>query len=101
MTNFTSVTAFLNSTVKRFLLLFCIGLIVRMGFNIANGWYLFSSSKEPQKIAHEIVRGNGFSNPFLLPTGPTAHLPLASPAYCRESIKCLERASPAYLSPTL
>ena len=74
MSSRAAVTAFSNSTVKRFLLLFCIGLIVRLGFNIANGWYLFSSSKEPHKIAQAIVRGNGFSNPFLLPTGPTAHL---------------------------
>ena len=69
-----AVTAFSNSTVKRFLLLFCIGLSVRLGFNIANGWYLFTSRNEPQEIAEALVRGNGFSNPFLLPTGPTAHL---------------------------
>jgi len=74
MSSLPSVTTLLNSTVKRFLLLFCIGFIVRLGFNIANGWYLFSFDNEPQKIAHEIVRGNGFSNPFFLPTGPTAHL---------------------------
>jgi hypothetical protein len=74
MSSLAAVRAFSHSTVKRFVLLFCIGLIVRMGFNIAHGWYLFTFSNEPQKIADAIVRGNGFSNPFLLPTGPTAHL---------------------------
>lgn len=75
-----SVTTFLNSTFKRFLLLFWIGLIVRLGFNITNGWYLATFNNEPQKIAHAIVSGNGFSNPFLLPTGPTAHLAPGFPA---------------------
>jgi hypothetical protein len=74
MNSFASVKALLNSPAKRFLLLFCIGLTVRLGFSITNGWYLFSFNNEPQKIAHHIVIGNGFSNPFLLPTGPTAHL---------------------------
>ena len=74
MSSLTAVVFLSRYPVKRFVLLFCIGLIVRLGFNITNGWYLFSSSKEPQKIAHEIVGGNGFSSPFFLPTGPTAHL---------------------------
>jgi hypothetical protein len=74
MSSFTAVRPFSRCSVKRFVLIFCIGLIVRLGFNITHGWYLFSSGKEPQKIAQEIVRGNGFSSPFLLPTGPTAHL---------------------------
>jgi len=69
-----SVSDFANSPFKRFLLLFCIGLAVRMGYNTANGLYLFTFPNEPQNIAHAIVRGEGFSNPFILPTGPSAHL---------------------------
>lgn len=69
------ITAFVQSPVKQCIFLFCLGFIVRLGFNIANDAYLISTNIETHHIARAIVRGDGFSNPFgALPTGPSAHL---------------------------
>jgi len=75
-----SSLASLKFSTKRLLFLFLVGLVARLGMDIANSWYLFTFNNEPQKVAEQLLSGNGFSNPFLLPTGPTAHLAPGFPA---------------------
>jgi hypothetical protein len=53
--------------------LFVLALVSRLGVALALRLYRTQLRVEVHKIALSLAKGRGFSDPYLIPTGPTAH----------------------------
>ncbi len=53
--------------------LFVLALLSRLGVALALGLHRTQLRAEVHKIALSLAKGRGFSDPYLIPTGPTAH----------------------------
>jgi 4-amino-4-deoxy-L-arabinose transferase-like glycosyltransferase len=61
-----------------YILIFAAGFLLRFGFMLRGETFVTPTAYEVMSIADHLVRGQGFSSPFLRDTGPTAWI---APAY--------------------
>lgn len=64
-----------------FLLLFVIGVTVRMGVSLFAGTYLDLERYEMERAALSVATHGTLADPYIIPTGPTAHLAPVYPLF--------------------
>ena len=77
-----SVSALLRRfTVFRIsVLIFLISFCIRTGLVVYRGEYREIYRRDESTVALAVLRGEGYANPYMIPTGPTAHYPPGHPA---------------------
>ncbi len=73
----TAVTWMARSPVRAFIIIFLLGFSIRVFFltKIPEGHILPHDRWEDTAIATSLVERGEFADPYMIPTGPTAHLP--------------------------
>lgn len=61
-------------------LIFLISFCIRIGLVVYKGEYHEIYRRDESTVALAVLRGEGYANPYMVPTGPTAHYPPGHPA---------------------
>jgi len=73
----TALTWMARSHVRAFFIIFLLGFTFRVFFltKVPERWILPNDRMEDTAIATSLVERGQFADPYMIPTGPTAHLP--------------------------